>query len=74
MIIVNIHKARTHLSHLLEQVTTSKVIIIAKADNPIARIVSISEPPSRKLGIAQGKVTDAFFEPLTEDELASREQ
>ena len=74
MITVNIHEAKTDLLHLLEQVATGEVVIIAKAGKPIVRIVPISKPPPRKPGIARGEVTDAFFESLPEDELASCEQ
>lgn len=74
MTTVDIHEAKTHLSRLLEQVAAGEEIIIAKAGNPIARILPISKPPARKPEIAKGQMTDAFFERLPEDELGAWER
>ena len=49
-------------------------IIIARAGKPIARLLPIEDRLPRVPGIAQGKVTEAFFEPLPEDELKAWEQ
>jgi prevent-host-death family protein len=73
MTVVNIHQAKTHLSRLLEQAVMGEEIIIAKAGKPVARIVPIAGPKPRKPGIAKGQVTDDFFEPLPEEELAAWE-
>jgi prevent-host-death family protein len=74
MTIVNIHEAKTNLSRLLQQVAAGEEIVIARAGKPIARIVPVSKPQPRRPGIAKGEVTDAFFEPLSEDELAGWER
>lgn len=74
MTTVNIHEAKTNLSRLLEQVASGEEIIIAKAGKPIARILPLSKPDARKPGIAKGEVTDEFFEPLPDDELAAWER
>ena len=37
---VNVHEAKTHFSKLLEQVQNGDEIIIAKAGQPIARLVA----------------------------------
>ena len=73
MTTVNIHEAKTQLSRLLSQVEAGKEIIIAKAGKPIAKLVPLTPVTKRTPGIAKGRVTDAFFEPLPEDELSAWE-
>ncbi|GAB6907311.1 Toxin-antitoxin system, antitoxin component, PHD family [Desulfosarcina cetonica] len=66
---VNIHYAKTHFSKLLLRVNAGEEIIIAKSGKPFAKLVPL-EPVSRRTpGIADGSVSDAFFEPLPEEEL-----
>ncbi len=74
MTTVNIHEAKTNLSRLLDQVAAGEEVIIAKAGKPVARILPFSAPEDRKPGIAKGEVTDEFFEPLPDDELANWQQ
>ncbi len=74
MTIVNIHDAKTNLSRLLDRVLAGEEVIIAKAGKPIARLVPAIESMPRQPGLAEGRVTDAFFEPLPEDELAAWQQ
>ena len=69
MQIVNIHEAKTHLSRLLSRVHAGDEIVIAKAGVPYAKLVPIEKPTRREPGIAKGSVTDAFFDPLPDDEL-----
>jgi prevent-host-death family protein len=66
--IINVHEAKTHLSRLLERVRAGEEIVLAKAGEPYARLVPIRKG-ERTPGLAQGRVTDAFFEPLPEEEL-----
>ncbi|WP_417916099.1 type II toxin-antitoxin system Phd/YefM family antitoxin [Candidatus Electronema sp. JC] len=70
---VNVHEAKTHLSRLLALVLAGEEITIAKSGQPCARLVPL---PQRKRtpGIAKGAVTDAFFEPLPEEELLAWEK
>ncbi len=73
---VNIHEAKTHLSRLIERATQGEDIIIAKAGKPRVRLAPIREEPVvRRPGRFAGslKVTEAFFEPLAEDDLAAWE-
>lgn len=72
-ITVNVHEAKTQLSLLLAKVQAGEEVIIAKAGKPQARLVAIREGHERRPGIAQGAVTDAFFEPLPEEDLAAWE-
>ncbi len=67
---VNIHEAKTHLSRLLERVAMGEEVIIAKAGNPVAKLVPIKPATRRfKFGSAKGKfvVPDDFNEPLPKE-------
>jgi prevent-host-death family protein len=68
---VNIHEAKTHLSRLLSRVQAGEEIIISKAGKPLAKLMPLTpkESGAREPGIAKGRVTDAFFEPLPTAEL-----
>lgn len=70
-ITVNIHEAKTQLSRLLIKAQEGEEIIIAKAGKPQAKLVPIRECRERRPGIAEGAVTESFFEPLSEQELAA---
>lgn len=63
--IVNIHDAKMHLPW---RVRAGKEIILAKAGKPYARL-ALLERPERELGFVRGKIPDAFFEALPDDEL-----
>lgn len=69
MTIVNIHEAKTNLSNLLDRMLVGEEIVIAKAGKPIARLVPVEERLPREPGITQGRVTEAFFDPLPDAEL-----
>lgn len=73
MATVNMHEAKTHLSKLIDRMLVGEEIIIAKAGKPVARLIPIEARPPRVPGIAQGSVTDEFFEPLPESELQAWE-
>ena len=67
---INVHEAKTHLSRLLDQVQNGQEIILAKAGKPCARLVPLEPAATRRLsGRLAGRVDDAFFEPLPDDEL-----
>lgn len=72
--IVNIHEAKTHLSRLLARVLAGEEILIAKAGQPIARLVRLSEAPHPRIpGTARGKISIGpdFQEPLPDQVLES---
>ena len=72
---VNVHEAKTHLSRLLERAHAGEEIILAKAGKPYARLVPLqTETPRRQPGRLKGAISDAFFEPLPEQELRAWEQ
>ncbi len=70
---VTVHEAKTHLSRLLEEVEKGGEVIISRRDKPIARLVPIEakrleRKPGRFAG--QFELGPAFFEPMSDDELA----
>jgi prevent-host-death family protein len=71
---VNIHEAKTHLSRLLAQVEAGEDIVIARDGTPVARLVPVTKRAPRKPGLAKGRLTEAFFEPLPPEELDAWEQ
>jgi len=54
---------------LLVRAHTGEEIIIGKAGKPYAKLVPLSPVKERVPGIAEGAVSDSFFEPLPENEL-----
>ena len=72
---VNVHEAKTHFSRLLEQAHAGQEIILAKAGKPYARLVPLAPNQGRRQpGRLAGSLSDAFFEPLPEEELAAWEE
>jgi prevent-host-death family protein len=73
-VMINVHEAKTHFSRLLEQAHAGQEIVLAKAGKPYARLVPL-EPQrgKRQPGRLRGRVGEAFFEPLPEDEVAAWE-
>jgi prevent-host-death family protein len=72
--IVNVHEAKTHLSRLLDRAHAGEEIIVAKAGKPYARLVPLApQADARRPGRLPGRIGDAFFEPLPEEELSAWE-
>lgn len=73
MTIYNIHEAKTHFSKILVRVLSGEEIIIAKAGNPIVRLLPLEKDmlEPREPGIDKGKVIIKanFDDPLPEFEL-----
>lgn len=67
---MNVQEAKTRLSQLLAASERGEEIIIARDGTPVVRLVPVTEPEARPVGFVAGAVTEAFFEPLPEDELA----
>jgi prevent-host-death family protein len=73
---VTVHAAKTNLSKLLARVEAGEEIVIARGRTPIARLTPIhASPTKRQFGAFKGVVTvgPAFFEPMTDAELAEWE-
>ncbi|KQT66141.1 MULTISPECIES: type II toxin-antitoxin system Phd/YefM family antitoxin [unclassified Aureimonas] len=71
---VNIHAAKTHLSRLIEDVSAGEEIIIAKAGQPVARLVPLEHAveTERRLGGLAGQIAlpPNFDDPLPDEFLA----
>ena len=70
---VNIHEAKTHLSKLI---AAGREVIIARYGEPVARLVPIKLPVSKRIsGSARGKFTvpPEFFAPLPAEVIDSFE-
>jgi prevent-host-death family protein len=69
---VNIHEAKTNLSRLVDEVSQGRVVVLAKAGRPVAKLVPITEGRTpRKPGFLKGRLEIAadFDAPLPEDVL-----
>lgn len=54
---VNIHEAKTHLSHLVEKAAQGDAFVIAKAGRPMVKVVPLDAPASpRRLGFMDGDI------------------
>ncbi len=71
MIVVNVSQAKTQLSRLLAHVEAGEEVVIARRSKPVARLVPCKPRKRRRPDRLKGKVviTDAFFDPLPEEEL-----
>lgn len=71
MPIFNVSEAKTHFSRLLAQVDAGNDVVIARRGVPVARLVRYAPVGKRQFDAMKGKIriTDAFFEPLPEEEL-----
>jgi prevent-host-death family protein len=73
---VSIHAAKTNLSKLIARVQAGEEIVICKGKTPVARLTPLASLPSkRRFGAYRGQatVTDAFFEPLPDEDLKAWE-
>jgi len=69
---VTIHAAKTNLSRLIEAACAGEEVVIARGKVPVVRLVPVdTRKPKRRFGSMRGRatVTDAFFEPLTAEDL-----
>lgn len=76
--IVTVHQAKTNLSKLLAQAEAGEEVIIARGSKPVAKLVAVAAAEPKKPRVpgrlkGQFELTDAFFEPLPEEELAAWE-
>lgn len=72
MTTVSVHEAKTHLSRLIEKALGGEEVIITRNREPVIKLVPAA-PAKKKplLGAFKGKfeLDDAFFEPLSDEEL-----
>jgi prevent-host-death family protein len=75
MTVVTIHKAKTELSKLLARVEAGEEIVIARGDEPIAKLVPFEPQKQTVRGYGRfahlrDKIpTDLFLQPMSQDEL-----
>lgn len=72
MSIVNLQKAKAHLSQLENRARDAEETLIAKRGAPHAKWVPMESTEPWRPGLLGGKVEDAFFEPLPEEILDRR--
>lgn len=54
---VNIHEAKTQLSKLIERAVKGEGFIIAKAGNPLVKVVALTLPAApQRLGFLSGEI------------------
>ncbi|HWL02440.1 MAG TPA: type II toxin-antitoxin system prevent-host-death family antitoxin [Microbacteriaceae bacterium] len=74
---MNVQDAKTQLSRLLAAAERGEEVIIARGGKPIVRLELLGEPRKRELGFLAGLIPtppdSAFFEPMTEEDLADWE-
>ncbi|HEX7757939.1 MAG TPA: antitoxin [Caulobacteraceae bacterium] len=72
--IVKLGRANSQLARLVAAFERGEEIIIARGDKPVAKFTAVETAPRTKriFGSLKGHIalTDAFFEPLPDDELA----
>lgn len=77
MAVFGVHEAKTHLSKLIERAKAGEEIVIAKGKTPAVRLVPVAQKAQgRRPGTLKGQfeVTEAFFEPLSDEELKAWDQ
>ncbi len=73
---VNIYEAKTHFSKLVARVLAGEEIVVARAGQPLIKLVAIVPPsPRRVAGSLAGKVHihDDFDDPMPDDLLEAFE-
>lgn len=70
---INLNEAKANLSRLVDAAIAGEEIIIAKAGKPVVRLTPVEGLAPRQPGLAKGQITEAFFEPLPEQELSAWE-
>ncbi len=66
---VNLHRAKTHLSRLVDQAVAGEDIVISKAGTPLVHLVPVAASRERRvLGLDEGKILmrEDFDEPMPE--------
>ena len=68
----NLYDAKNSLSELVERAVSGEEVVIARRNVPAVKLVPVAcEKPKREFGRYKhlGRVTDAFFEPLPDEEM-----
>lgn len=74
MITINVHEAKAHLSHYLDEVEKGERVVVCKRNRPVAEIRPITPRTAKKRPIGLGKgtfsVPASFFDELSEETIA----
>ncbi|NTV15119.1 MAG: type II toxin-antitoxin system Phd/YefM family antitoxin [Desulfobulbaceae bacterium] len=74
MITINIHEAKTHLSHYLDEVEKGERVVLCKRNRPIAEIrpLGLKLLEKRPIGLAGAtfSLPTSFFDDLPEETIA----
>jgi prevent-host-death family protein len=57
---INIHEAKTHLSKLVDQAAKGETFLIAKAGNPMVKVMALDTPNAserRRVGFLTGQIS-----------------
>lgn len=67
--IYNVHEAKTQLSRLLARVAEGDEVVIARAGEPVAKLVPMPKRKKPEMGFMRGKIwiADDFDAPLPPD-------
>lgn len=71
---VKVAEAKTHLSELLARVEAGEDIIIARGNDPVARLVAIDQRRQRLLAIEAVRALRAQAQPVTQEEIQAWKQ
>jgi prevent-host-death family protein len=71
---INIHEAKTHLSHYLDEVEHGETVVLCRRNQPVAELrpLAVRRHKPRPVGLAKGvfAVPASFFEELPEETLS----
>jgi prevent-host-death family protein len=70
---MNVAEAKAKLSELLDLASRGDDVVIARAGQPVARLVPVAAPPPRTLGFLSIDVDDDLFAPLDPAEASAWE-
>jgi prevent-host-death family protein len=71
---VKVAEAKTHLSELLVRVEAGEDIVIARGNDPVARLVAVNERRQRVAAIEAVRALRAQAAPVTHDEIQEWKQ
>jgi prevent-host-death family protein len=73
MVTVNIHKAKTQLSKLVDRAAKGEAFVIAKAGKPLVKVAALDAPAApRRLGFLAGEIAvPKDFDRMGEAEIAA---
>lgn len=70
---ISLYDAKTRFSEVIDRVEAGSEYVVTRNGIPCARLVPFRKPKKVPLGFVEGVISDSFFEPLPEAELASWE-